>query len=146
MEDRATKVTHVISREISKEELVELAPFTVLWPTILPDGYAPGRIMEMSTSTTQSSNTGQFILEFINRQFDFLHIWQTNRPKSVKYYDYGGQKATVGNLSLPSGDVPLYAEGELRFARFQFGELNIELIFRGINTTEVESVVSSLTV
>lgn len=93
---------------------------------------------------TQSSNTGQFILEFINSQLDFIHIWQTDRAKAAKYYNYNGEKIQIGNLDLPSGTIPIYEEGEIRLSRFQLGELNIELVFRGMNITDVESIVSSL--
>lgn len=146
--DGAGQVINLVSREITLEELTRLAPFTILWPQNLPDGYQILRIMEMSESATESSNSGTFILEYAHMsdqnkplaEQGRLFIWQTldSNPDL-------SQKQPTGTLNLAGEEISLYQEGQETRAFFERGQVSLELLFWGVPVEDVEKIASSLT-
>ena len=140
----ALRPIRLVSRGISLDELTQLAPFTVLWPQDLPEGYRLSGIMEMSESWTESSGSGIFILEFTSDR-GVLHIWQY--LKSVQSLPSVSGKQAVATLRLADGtQLPVYEaeEGTGRRAFLAREPLNIEISFRNLPLQDVEDILSSL--
>jgi hypothetical protein len=148
----ASKVINLVSREITLEELTKVAPFTILWPQDVPEGYQLSRILEMSESWTESSGAGVFILEYINTNNQdksipdqgILHIWQY--LKTTQSLPSLSGKHVIGSLRLADGtEISLYeGEDESKRAFLERGEVNIELWFQNMPVEDVERIVSSL--
>ena len=144
---------NLVSREITEEELTRLAPFEILWPKDLPEGYQLLRVMEMSESLTESSHSGIFYLEYINLNDQAkplsdqsrLFIWQNLKARrSLPNLD---DKQPVGSLKLADGtEISVYESegGQSKQAFIERGQVNIELSFWGVPTEDVEQIASSL--
>lgn len=129
----------LVSRNISEADLNSLAPFAVLWPQYLPEGYSRGRILELSRSETKSSGSGVFIIEFVDHNGNALFIQQSKHMTP----DHSN-KIETGSMNIMDTDIPVF-EGELlNFAFFEHDEVNVELVFHGISIKDVEDIASSL--
>lgn len=103
----------LVGRNISEEELNNLAPFSVLWPQCLPEGYTQGRILELSESEAASSNSGIFIIEFTDLKDRSLLIQQSKYMRP----DYSS-KSESGSISVMNVDIPIFKDRLLNFAFF----------------------------
>ncbi len=131
----------LVSRNISEEELTNLAPFSVLWPQYLPKGYTRGQIIELSENETSSSGSGIFILEFTNYEGNDLFIQQSKHMMP----DYRN-KSEIGSINIMNTDISVFKDGLLNFAFFEYGEVHVELVFQGISLKDVEDIASLLSV
>jgi hypothetical protein len=149
----ASKVIKLASREITPEELTTLAPFEILWPQDLPDGYQLLHIMEMSESLTESSHSGIFYLEYIKTNDQDkplsdqsrLVVWE--RLKTTQTLPNLDGKQPVDTLRLADGtQIPIYTSegGRAKRAFLERGQVNIELSFWGVPLEDVARIASSL--
>ncbi len=145
--NQVSGVIQLVSREITADELTELAPFTVLWPQDLPEQYQLVHVMEMSESWTESSGTGIFVLEYINaeEQQASFSMWQylgiTQSLPSLE------GKQIVSSLSLPDEAIILLYEGEEGQSMrtfLQYNQVNVEFEFRNIPLDDIEIIISTL--
>jgi len=151
--DYPVRVIRLASRVITQAELAQLAPFDVLWPQDLPEGYELSTIMEMSESAHESSGSDTFVFEYVNindrdkppvEQGRLLISQYTNATQSLP--DLSG-KTSVDRLTLDDGlEIPVFAseEGTLLNAYFEQAGVNVELAFHNMPVEEVERIVSSL--
>ncbi|MEJ2559607.1 MAG: hypothetical protein P8186_25995 [Anaerolineae bacterium] len=149
----ASQVIKLASREITPDELTTLAPFEILWPQDLPDGYQLLHIMEMSESLTESSHSGIFYLEYITTGDQDkplsgqsrLIVWE--RLKTTQTLPHLDGKQPVDTLRLADGtQIPIYTSegGRAKRAFLERGQVNIELSFWGVPLEDVARIASSL--
>ena len=132
-------------RDISQEELVERASFSLLWPTYLPEGFLFQRIGGFSHKAEQPVSDLDFVLNYGSGRDRWLKIQQSVSITSVNLsrYSFLDRKPIMGD------EIPIYEkiwdkDGPFTILYFQKGNVAVYVKAVGMSKDEMLNVISGL--
>jgi hypothetical protein len=128
-------------REISPEELEELASFAILWPDQVPADCSLKQIAEMSESDTQSSGSGIFFLKYQCGPLRWFHIRETGNILLPHLADY----SVVDRIVVKNVEIPIYKGGSgMSMIFLELEGVNVQINAQGLSSDELVMIVTNL--
>jgi hypothetical protein len=128
-------------REISPEELEDLASFAIIWPDQVPADCSLRQIAEMSESDTQSTGSGIFLLKYQCGPLRWFHIQETNVSMSPNLADY----SVIAHIRVKDEDIPVHSkEGDFSWIFLRLEGISVEVSAQGLASDELAMIVTSL--
>lgn len=135
------RVVTLTTREITVQELKELATFEILWPSRIPAQYYLARVLEFTSDLSRSTGTGCFVIEYKNNESHVIHIHQSQNTTP----NYEGRRA-IASFIRNNDEVALFEDGQLTRSFFKVADINVELVSLGATVNDIAMIAQTLAV